>query len=70
MENWSIAKRISGCEVFQEPGLNNASDSKRAVIPTLHHSNTPSLHKPLKFKKGKSPLGIAKAGSSGPGFLL
>jgi hypothetical protein len=41
MENWSIAKKISGCEVFQEPSLNNASGIKRAVIPTLHHSITP-----------------------------
>jgi len=36
----------------------------------FHHSSTPLLHKLLKFKKTKSPLGITKAGSSGPGCLF
>ena len=35
----------------------------------FHHSITPALCDPLKFHETKSPLGITKAGSSGPGFL-
>jgi hypothetical protein len=70
MENWSIGKTISGCQVFQEPSLSNASICDQAVLPKLHHSSTPLLHKPLKFQETKSPLGMTKAGSSGPGFLL
>jgi len=69
MENWSIGKTISGCQVFQEPSLSNASICDQAVLPKLHHSSTPLLHKPLKFQETKSPLGMTKAGSSGPGFL-
>jgi len=71
MENWSIGKRKSGCEGFQEPSLNNnALTIKRALLPSLHHSITPSPHKPLKFQESKSPLGITKAWFYGPGFLL
>ncbi|MEE9365312.1 MAG: hypothetical protein V3W44_01370, partial [Dehalococcoidales bacterium] len=40
------------------------------VLPPLQHSITPILHKPFKFQETKSPLGITKAGSFGPGFLL
>jgi len=77
MENWSIGKTISGCQVFQEPSLSNASIRRKsggsicyqAVLPKLHHSSTPLLHKILKFQEIKSPLGMTKAGSSGPGFL-
>ena len=71
MENWSIGKRKSGCEGFQEPSLNNnALTIERAVLSSFHHSITPLLHKPLKFQQSKSPLGITKAWSYGPGFLL
>jgi hypothetical protein len=35
-----------------------------------HYSNTPVLHNPLKLQETKSPLGITKAGSAEPGFLL
>jgi len=69
MENWSIGKTISGFKVFQEPSLSNASIRDQAVLPSLHHSSTPLLHKPLKFQETKSPLGITKDGSFGPGFL-
>jgi len=41
-KNWSIGKRKSGCEGFQEPSLNNnALTIERAVPPSLHHSITP-----------------------------
>ncbi len=70
MENWSIGKRISGFRVFQEPSLSNASIRDQAVLRSIHHSSTPLLHKPLKFQETISPLGITKAGSFGPGFLL
>jgi len=43
---------------------------ERVVLPSLHYSITPSPHKPLKFQQSKSPLGITKAWSYGPGFLL
>jgi hypothetical protein len=43
---------------------------KNGIIGFFHYSNTPVLHNPLKLKESKSPLGITKAGSSGPGFLL
>ncbi len=70
MEYWSIEKIISGCEVFHKPSLYNVSIRDQIVLPTLQHSITPILHKPFKFKETKSPLGITKAGSFGPGFLL
>jgi hypothetical protein len=42
MENWSIGKRKSGCEGFQEPSLNNnALTIERAVLSSLHYSITP-----------------------------
>jgi hypothetical protein len=70
MEYWSIEKIISGCEVFHKPSLYNISIRDQIVLPPLQHSITPILHKPFKFKETKSPLGITKAGSFGPGFLL
>jgi len=70
MEYWSIEKIISGWEVFHEPSLYNASIRDQVVLPQLQHSITPILHKPFKFQETKSPLGITKAGSFGPGFLL
>ena len=71
MEDWSIGKRKSGCEGFQKPSLNNnALTIERAFLPLLHYSITPSPHKPLKFQQSKSPLGITKVWSYGPGFLL
>ena len=70
MECWSIEEIISGCEVFHKPSLYNASIRDQIVLPPLQHSITPTLHKPFKFQETKSPLGITKAGSFGPGFLL
>jgi len=59
MENWSIGKRKSGCEGFQEPSLNNnALTIERAVLPSLHHSITPSPHKPC-------PHGLIVLGKEG-----
>ncbi len=70
MENWSSGKRKCDCEGFQELNLNNdALISERAVIPSLHHSSTPPLHKLLKCQQTNSPLGITKAWPSVPGFL-
>jgi len=69
MEYWSIEKIISGCEVFHKPSLYNISIRDQIVLPPLQHSITPILHKPFKFQETKSPLGITKAGSFGPGFL-
>ena len=43
---------------------------KNEIIGFFHYSNTPVLHNPLKLQETKSPLGITKAGSSEPGFLL
>ncbi len=60
---------ISGCEVFHKPSLYNISIRDQIVLPPLQHSITPILHKPFKFKETQSPLGIAKAGSFGLGFL-
>jgi len=68
MEYWSIEKIIRGCEVFHKPSLYNASIRDQIVLPPLQHSITPILHKPYKFQETKSPLGITKAGSFGPGF--
>jgi hypothetical protein len=70
MEYWSIEKIISGCKVFHKPSLYNVSIRDQIVLPPLQHSITPILHKPFKFQETKSPLGITKAGSFGPGFLL
>ena len=69
MEYWGIEKIISGCEVFHEPSLYNASMRAEVVLPPLQHSITPILHKPFKFQETKFPLGITKAGSFWPGFL-
>jgi len=41
MENWSIGKTISGCEVFQEPSMSNGSICDQVVLPSLHYSITP-----------------------------
>jgi len=70
LEYWSIEKIISGCEVFHKPSLYNASIRDQVVLLPPQHSITPILHKPFKFQETKSPLGITKAGSFGPGFLL
>ncbi len=62
---------------FQEPDLSIISigDQVAISIPlkrefsTFHHSSTPLLLEVFKLQETKSPLGITKAGSSGPGFL-
>jgi len=67
MENWSIGKRKSGCEGFQEPSLNNnALTIERALLPSLQYSNNPGSEGTLLAPFQGAPN---KATSSGPGFF-
>ena len=65
LEYWEKIKSLEG---FHEPGWFIAAIRDHEVLPKLHHSITPLLHKSMNFQETKSPLGIPKAGSSGPGF--
>jgi len=69
MEDWGIEKKC-GFKVFSETILSNATIDYvyNEVFLSLHQSNTPLLHSQYRFQETKSPLGIIKAGSSGPNF--